>query len=168
MVVACSDSRSAPETVFDAGPGELFVVRNVAALVPAYAPDSAAHGASAALEYASPRARVSAIVVLGHGRCGGIAAAHAEARHVGHRLHRDMGCGLRDLLPGPGLAGSDPEALRLALERASIEHSIANLHVSVDQVTRGCRQAPPLRRLVRHRPRRLHSSGRGLGACRGP
>src|SRR5512143_691238 len=52
MVVACSDSRSAPETVFDAGPGELFVVRNVGALVPIYEPDTRHHAASAALEYA--------------------------------------------------------------------------------------------------------------------
>ena len=52
LIVACSDSRSGPETIFDAGPGELFVVRNVAGLVPVYAPDSRAHAASAALEYA--------------------------------------------------------------------------------------------------------------------
>jgi carbonic anhydrase len=75
MVIGCSDSRSAPEAVFDAGPGELFVVRNVAALVPPYAPDANLHGVSAALEYAVLALRVSSVVVLGHGRCGGIAAA---------------------------------------------------------------------------------------------
>ena len=75
MVIACSDSRSGPETIFDAGPGELFVVRNVAGLVPEYAPDAASHGASAALEFAVLALEVSAIVVLGHGRCGGISAA---------------------------------------------------------------------------------------------
>src|SRR4051794_41581289 len=74
MVVACSDSRSGPETIFDALPGELFVVRNVGALVPVYAPDNRNHAASAALEYAVLALRVRAIVVLGHGRCGGVAA----------------------------------------------------------------------------------------------
>jgi carbonic anhydrase len=75
MIVACSDSRSAPETIFDAGPGELFVVRNVAALVPLYAPDAKSHGASAALEFAVLGLEVDSIVVMGHGRCGGVAAA---------------------------------------------------------------------------------------------
>ena len=75
MIVACSDSRSAPETIFDAGPGELFVVRNVAALVPLYAPDAKSHGASAALEFAVLGLEVNSIVVMGHGRCGGVGAA---------------------------------------------------------------------------------------------
>ena len=75
MVVACSDSRSGPEAVFDAGPGELFVVRNVAALVPVYAPDTRNHAASAALEFAVLALGVRSIVVMGHGRCGGVAAA---------------------------------------------------------------------------------------------
>lgn len=75
MIVACSDSRSAPETIFDAGPGELFVVRNVAALVPVYAPDAKSHGASAALEFAVLGLGVTSIVVMGHGRCGGVTAA---------------------------------------------------------------------------------------------
>jgi carbonic anhydrase len=52
MMIACCDSRAAPETIFDAGPGELFVVRNVANLVPPYAPDERYHGTSAALEFA--------------------------------------------------------------------------------------------------------------------
>ena len=74
-VIGCSDSRSAPETVFDAGPGELFVIRNIAALVPVYEPDDRHHAASAALEYAVLALGVRHIVVLGHGRCGGIEAA---------------------------------------------------------------------------------------------
>jgi carbonic anhydrase len=65
---------SGPETVFDARPGELFVVRNMGALVPAYAPDTRSHGASAALEYAVIALDVRAIVVMGHGRCGGVAS----------------------------------------------------------------------------------------------
>lgn len=78
VVIACSDSRTAPETVFDAGPGELFVVRNVGALVPAYEPDPHRHGVSAALEYAIMALDVHEIVVMGHGRCGGVAAALEE------------------------------------------------------------------------------------------
>ncbi len=75
MVIACCDSRAAPETIFDTGPGELFVVRNVANLVPPYTPDGEYHGTSAALEFAVQSLKVKDIVVLGHGRCGGIAAA---------------------------------------------------------------------------------------------
>ena len=75
MVIACCDSRAAPETIFDCGPGELFVVRNVANLVPPYKPDGEYHGTSAALEFAVQGLKVENIVVLGHGRCGGIAAS---------------------------------------------------------------------------------------------
>ena len=131
MVVACSDSRSAPDTIFDARPGELFVVRNVAALVPAYAPDAAAHGASAALEYAVLALGVTSIVVMGHGRCGGIAAAV----EVGAPLSTTdfIGtwvAGIRELAPAAAAAtgrDADAAAVRLALERASIERSLANL-----------------------------------------
>jgi carbonic anhydrase len=77
MVIGCCDSRVAPEAIFDAGPGELFVLRNVAALVPPYEPDDHFHGASAALEYALMALEVQHIVVLGHGRCGGV-RAYAE------------------------------------------------------------------------------------------
>ena len=74
MVIGCCDSRVSPEVIFDAGPGELFVMRNVANLVPVYQPDSNAHGVSAALEYAVQVLRVKHIVVLGHAQCGGIRA----------------------------------------------------------------------------------------------
>jgi carbonic anhydrase len=74
MVIGCCDSRVSPEVIFDAGPGELFVVRNVANLVPPYAPDGAAHGVSAALEFAVQVLRVKHIVVLGHAQCGGVKA----------------------------------------------------------------------------------------------
>src|SRR6188472_4469103 len=74
MVIGCCDSRVSPEVIFDAGPGELFVVRNVANLVPVYQPDGGAHGVSAALEYAVRALRVKHIVVLGHAQCGGIRA----------------------------------------------------------------------------------------------
>src|SRR6201994_1746953 len=74
MVIGCCDSRVSPEVIFDAGPGELFVVRNIANLVPTYQPDSGAHGVSAALEYAVQVLKVKHIVVLGHAQCGGIRA----------------------------------------------------------------------------------------------
>jgi carbonic anhydrase len=74
MVIGCCDSRVSPEVIFDARPGELFVVRNIANLVPIYQPDSAAHGVSAALEYAVSVLKVKHIVVLGHAQCGGIRA----------------------------------------------------------------------------------------------
>ena len=67
MIIACCDSRAAPETIFDAGPGEIFVMRNVANLVPAFAPDGKQHGTSAAIEFAVMSLGVSHVVVMG--RC---------------------------------------------------------------------------------------------------
>jgi len=84
MVVACSDSRVDPQMIFGAVPGELFVVRNVAGLVPPYAPDAKAHGTSAALEFGVKVLRVRRLVALGHAQCGGVKAialgAPASAR----------------------------------------------------------------------------------------
>jgi carbonic anhydrase len=74
MIIGCCDSRVSPTVIFDTGPGELFVVRNVANLVPPYAPDGAYHGVSAALEFAVHVLAVKHIVVLGHARCGGVRA----------------------------------------------------------------------------------------------
>jgi len=79
MVIGCCDSRVSPEVIFDARPGELFVVRNVANLVPPYRPDGEYHGVSAALEFAVGALRVKHIVVLGHAHCGGV-RAFAEDR----------------------------------------------------------------------------------------
>jgi carbonic anhydrase len=79
MVIACCDSRVSPEVIFDARPGELFVVRNVANLVPPYSPDGELHGTSAALEFAVQALKVRHIVVMGHGRCGGV---HAYVRRM--------------------------------------------------------------------------------------
>jgi carbonic anhydrase len=128
MIVACSDSRSGPETIFDARPGELFVVRNVAALVPVYAPDNRAHAASAALEYAVLAIGVSSIVVMGHGRCGGIAAADEAHPLSSTDFIGTWVAGIRDLVPElADLDSTDTATRRLALERASVEQSIANL-----------------------------------------
>jgi carbonic anhydrase len=74
LVVACSDSRVDPQTVFGAVPGELFVVRNVAGLVPPFSPDAGYHGTSAALEYGVRVLKVARVVVLGHAQCGGVRA----------------------------------------------------------------------------------------------
>ena len=74
LVVACSDSRVDPQMIFSAAPGELFVVRNVANLVPPYQPDAAYHGTSAALEFGVRVLKVQHIVVLGHELCGGVRA----------------------------------------------------------------------------------------------
>jgi carbonic anhydrase len=79
LVIACSDSRTDPQMVFNAGPGELFVVRNVANLTPPYRPDGEPHGTSAAIEYAVRALKVSQIVVMGHAMCGGIAALLGNA-----------------------------------------------------------------------------------------
>ncbi len=74
LVVACSDSRVDPAVIFGAGPGELFIVRNVANLVPPYRPDSRAHATSAALEFGVRVLEVPELIVLGHAMCGGIRA----------------------------------------------------------------------------------------------
>ena len=129
MVVACSDSRSAPETIFDALPGELFVVRNVGGLVPVYAPDTGNHAASAALEYAVLALGVRSIVVMGHGRCGGVGAALDDAGPLAATdFIGTWVAGLRDLADRLDPADrDDPVMGRRALEFRSVEQSIVNL-----------------------------------------
>ena len=130
LVIACCDSRTAPETVFATGPGEVFVIRNVANLVPPYAPDGAWHATSAALEYAVQSLKVKHIVVMGHGRCGGIRAAldtSKEPLSPGDFIGKWM-----DLLTPVAKAVSANEYMtagehQTALERISIRQSIANL-----------------------------------------
>lgn len=129
MIVGCCDSRAAPETIFDAGPGELFVVRNVANLVPPYAPDDDYHGTSAALEFAVQVLEVETILVLGHGRCGGIQAAlspGAPALSPGDFIGRWMSLAERAAreLDREGGGGEDRQT---ALERHSVRLSIENL-----------------------------------------
>lgn len=130
LVIACCDSRAAPETVFDSGPGELFVVRNVANLVPPYEPDGQFHATSAALEFAVQSLKVSDIVVMGHGRCGGISAAlsvDAEPLSPGDFIGKWMGMlkPVAEQIQGAELL-TQGERQR-ALERVSIRNSIANL-----------------------------------------
>lgn len=129
MVVACSDSRAAPETVFDALPGELFVVRNVSGLVPVYAPDTRSHAASAALEFAVLALGVRSIVVMGHGRCAGVGAALDEALPLtATDFIGTWVAGLRDLADELDPADrADPVLGRRALEFRSVEQSVVNL-----------------------------------------
>lgn len=74
MIIACCDSRAAPEAIFDCGPGEVFVLRNVGNLVPPFEPDGGQHGTSAGIEFAVQVLGVENIIVMGHGRCGAIHA----------------------------------------------------------------------------------------------
>ncbi|TPJ32717.1 carbonic anhydrase [Mesorhizobium sp. B2-6-5] len=127
MIVACCDSRSAPEAIFDAGPGELFVLRNVGNLVPPYAPDGQFHSTSAALEFAVQSLKVKNIVVMGHGRCGGIRAAldtAAAPLSPGDFIGKWMSL----IAPAAKTVSSSTFMERqTALERISIRYSIANL-----------------------------------------
>ena len=79
LVIGCCDSRVSPEVIFDARPGELFVIRNVGNLVPPYTPDGAQRAVSAALEFGVQALKVKHIVVLGHAQCGGIRAFAEES-----------------------------------------------------------------------------------------
>ena len=130
MVIACCDSRSAPETIFNAAPGDIFVVRNVANLVPPHEADGACDGTSAALEFAVQSLKVRHIVVLGHGCCGGIRAAlhpSAEPLSPGDFIGKWMKL-LDPVTSEIAACGPMTDAERqTALEHASIRHSIANL-----------------------------------------
>jgi carbonic anhydrase len=135
LVIACSDSRVDPTRVFDGAPGELFVIRNVAALTPPYAPDTGYHGTSAALEFAVNALEVRQIVVMGHGRCGGCTALLTGAPE---------GCG-EFVAPWMAIAAAAAErarfrcqalpadatsaspALQRALEEESVRESLTNL-----------------------------------------
>lgn len=130
MVIACCDSRSAPETIFDTGPGELFVLRNVANLVPPFGPDGTFHATSSAIEFAVLHLKVENILVMGHGRCGGITGALAtaagqapEGDFIGKWLTmvQDVAqkVGANDLL-----TSSEKQT---TLERITIRQSLANL-----------------------------------------
>lgn len=80
MVISCCDSRVTPEGIFNVGPGELFVLRNVANLVPPFETDGGHHGTSAAIEYAVAALKVKHIVVMGHAKCGGVQAFRESSR----------------------------------------------------------------------------------------
>jgi len=128
MVIGCCDSRVSPEVIFDARPGELFVVRNVANIVPPFAPDGRAHGVSAALEFGVGALHVRHIVVLGHAHCGGVRAFAEE--HAPLSPGDFIGNWMKLMAPAAdkvargGLAPADYQA---RLEQANIVNSLANL-----------------------------------------
>jgi len=129
MVIGCCDSRVSPEVVFDAKPGELFVVRNVANLVPPYSPDGAYHGVSAALEFAVAALKVKHIVVLGHAHCGGVQAFAEDAAPLspGDFIGKWMSL-MAPAAERVGPRGSRPQAEYLQqMEQASVGNSLANL-----------------------------------------
>ena len=131
MVVSCCDSRVDPETLFSAMPGELFVVRNVANLVPPFETQGKYHGVSAALEFAALNIRVKHIVVLGHSGCGGVRACleHDAAKQTKAEFIRNWMSMLDDARETVVAAhpGKPVENLRSALEREGIKTSLANL-----------------------------------------
>ena len=131
MVIACSDSRVDPAQIFDTSPGEIFVVRNVANLVPPFELDGKRHGVSAALEFAVTQLEVSEIVVLGHGSCGGVKAAltgafagkpPGEGGFIAHWI--DLLDEARDRIVAEH--GTGAAAVR-ALELETVRVSLANL-----------------------------------------
>ncbi|UYY59000.1 carbonic anhydrase [Sphingomonas sp. S2-65] len=131
MVIACSDSRVDPAQIFDTLPGEIFVVRNVANLVPPFETGGGRHGVSAALEFAVTQLEVPEIVVMGHGACGGVHAAltkrfaDAEPGAGGFIAHWvDILDEARDRIVAEH--GDGPEAVR-ALELETVRVSLANL-----------------------------------------
>jgi carbonic anhydrase len=133
MIIACSDSRVDPTRVFDTGPGQAFVLRNVANLVPPYQPDSSHHGASAAIEYAVTILKVHHIVVFGHAKCGGIqasldgtfdGAAHGSGGFINSWM--SMIGPARDKIRAAAALSPDIDAAQ-ALELEAIRMSIANL-----------------------------------------
>jgi carbonic anhydrase len=131
MVIACSDSRVDPAQIFDANPGEMFVVRNIANLVPPFELGGGRHGVSAALEFAVNQLEVGEIIVMGHGSCGGVAAALTQ-RFAGMPPGRggfidrwvDMLDGARDRIVAE--LGDGPDAVR-ALEEETVRVSLRNL-----------------------------------------
>lgn len=130
LVVACCDSRAAPETIFDCGPGELFVVRNVANMVPPYEPDGQYHATSAAIEFAVQALKIVNIVIIGHGRCGGIKAAldpAMEPLSPGDFIGKWMGLvrPAADQIQSNDLMTQSER--QTALERVSIRNSLGNL-----------------------------------------
>ncbi len=129
MVIGCCDSRVSPEVIFDAGPGELFVVRNIANLVPVYQPDANAHGVSAALEFAVTVLKVKHIVVLGHAQCGGIRAFvdKSEPLTPGDFIGRWMQMFIK---PGEVVEQREHETMQdfvTRIEKAAVFRSLENL-----------------------------------------
>ncbi|MFQ5564754.1 MAG: carbonic anhydrase [Paracoccaceae bacterium] len=133
MLVSCCDSRIDTVQMFGAEPGDLFVVRNVANLIPPYSPDHQHHGTSAAVEYAVNSLKVAHIVVIGHSNCGGVAACHDMCAGLAPELDQAgsfVGRWMDILRPGFERVAAriaEPEARRAALEREAVLTSLRNL-----------------------------------------
>lgn len=132
MVISCSDSRVDPAQIFDVAPGEIFVVRNVAALVPPYETTPGQHGVSAAVEFAVQFLKVKQIVVMGHGLCGGCQAALSRSLHdspAGEGGFVANWVSLLDEVRDPVAAehGTEGREAERAMEYAAVRQSIANL-----------------------------------------
>jgi carbonic anhydrase len=130
MVIGCCDSRVSPEVIFDARPGELFVVRNVANIVPPYLPDDRPHGVSAALEFGVAALKIRHIVVLGHAQCGGVRAFAEDADPLSPGDF--IGKWMKLMAPamdriGPRGEMEEPADYLRRLEQANIVNSLDNL-----------------------------------------
>ena len=132
MVIACSDSRVEPAIIFNARPGEMFVVRNIAALAPPFETTPGHHGVSAALEFAVTQLEVEELVVMGHGSCGGCAAAltgqfdraeHGAGKFIANWVK--MLDEARDAVKAEH-SDLDPKAF-LEMELRAVQVSLANL-----------------------------------------
>lgn len=132
MVIACSDSRVDPAQIFDADPGEMFVVRNVAAMVPPFETGGGYHGVSAALEFAVQVLLVKEIVVMGHGMCGGARAALTQELKGAERGEGGFIADWIKLLdearePIAAELGTTGRTAERAMELAGVKVSLANL-----------------------------------------
>jgi carbonic anhydrase len=132
LVIACSDSRVDPAQIFDVDPGEIFVVRNVAALVPPFETTPGYHGVSAALEFAVQVLRVKEILVLGHGMCGGCNAALTQEMRGAAPGEGGFVADWIALLDDAREAvvrefGTDGRAAQRAMEHAGVKVSLVNL-----------------------------------------
>ena len=125
MVIACCDSRVDPATIFDAYPGELFVIRNIANLAPPYETGGGHHGVSAAIEFAVETLRVDIILVMGHAQCGGVQAALARDDAAPATTFLEDWVSL--LAPAKARLAANPDDPQTALEHESVRVSLENL-----------------------------------------
>lgn len=152
MVLACSDSRVEPAIIFDARPGEMFVVRNVAALAPPYETTPGYHGVSAALEFAVTQLEVEEVIVLGHGSCGGCAASltgqfDGAAHGAGHFIAswvslldeaRNSVLAKHDAIDGEALTEMELRAVQVSLANLRTFPFVAEREKAAKLMLHGC------------------------------
>lgn len=158
MVISCCDSRVHVTSIFGADSGEFFIHRNIANLVPPYAPDGLQHGTSAAIEYAVQALKVAHLIVVGHTRCGGVAGCHAMCSGAAPELEEKtsfVGRWMDILRPGydrvkdlpaeDQVAALEREAVLVSIEnlmtfpfvRAAVESGELSLHALVNDIAEG-------------------------------